>query len=54
MNKRRIRIAVVPREPIDLDRLAAALLALAQQLVNEADDKAPDDPDVPDAGETGS
>lgn len=36
--RKKIRIHGVRREPVDLDRLAAALLALAQQLADEDDD----------------
>lgn len=37
VDKRKIRIESVRREPVDLDRLASALLALAVQLADEDD-----------------
>lgn len=53
MNKRKIRIAVVRREPVDLDRLALALLALVEQILSEEDDTGNDAGD-PDVGEASS
>lgn len=54
MVKRKIRIRVVRREPVDLDRLATALLALARQLAEEDTRKGDDrDIDAPEPGDEG-
>lgn len=53
MNKRKIRIAVVRREPIDLDRLALAILALLQQL-SDGGGTAAENPAEPDEEDTDS